>query len=231
MHVSWRSVAQVFLLLAGICTVAYAAVVAMQFATFGRPPAPRTADPLADRFMPVYQIREEHHVGIDAPADVTMAAAQQMRLDDSPLVRAIFKGREVLLHASSADKRSPQPFITYAQSIGWRILAYVPGREMVFGAVTRPWEPNVVFRGVAPAAFARFREPNYVKILWTLRADPTSASSSVFSTQTRAVATDRQSREQFRRYWAAYSPGIVVIRLAVLPLVKDRAERTQRSKR
>ena len=86
------------------------------------------------------------------------------------------------------------------KSIGWGVLAEVPGREIVMGAVTQPWYANVVFRPVPPADFASFDEPDFVKIVWTLRADPIGPRDSVFRTETRVQTTDAAARAKFRWY-------------------------------
>ena len=52
------------------------------------------------------------------------------------------------------------PFLTRMRSIGWGVLAEVPGREIVMGAVTRPWMADVVFRPLPPEEFASFQEPD-----------------------------------------------------------------------
>jgi hypothetical protein len=96
------------------------------------------------------------------------------------------------------------------------------------GAVTRPWEANPVFRPVPPDQFPAFAEPGYVKIVWTLRADPTSPYGSIFRTETRALATDAGARARFRVYWSLLSPGIYLIRWLSLGPVKATAERTPR---
>jgi hypothetical protein len=95
----------------------------------------------------------------------------------------------------------------------------------VVGAVTKPWEPNPVFRSIPPDQFAAFAEPGYVKIAWTLRADPIDDGSSVFRTETRALATDPFARTRFRAYWSFLSPGIWLIRRMMLGPVKKAAER------
>ena len=95
----------------------------------------------------------------------------------------------------------------------------------IFGAATRPWEANPVFREVHPREFAAFAEPGYVKIAWTLRADPLSPRESVFRTETRVTATDATARAKFRRYWSLVSPGIIAIRWVMLQPVKREAER------
>ena len=104
-------------------------------------------------------------------------------------------------------------------------------RAVVVGSVTRPWEPDVTFRAVPPHEFAGFSEPGYVKIAWTIRADEISAGESVFRTETRAIATDAHARKKFRRYWSLFSPGITLIRWAVLTPVKREAERRAREQR
>ena len=115
------------------------------------------------------------------------------------------------------------------KSIGWGVLAEVPGREVVMGAVTQPWEANVTFRALPPDDFAAFNEPGYVKIVWTLRADPITAAESVFRTETRVIATDAWARRKFRRYWSLLSPGIIIIRAVMLQPVKREAERRARA--
>jgi hypothetical protein len=46
-------------------------------------------------------------------------------------------------------------------SIGWGVLADVSGREVIVGAVTKPWQANVAFRALPPDRFAAFDEPGY----------------------------------------------------------------------
>ena len=152
-------------------------------------------------------------------------------LDDSPLIRAIFKGREMLLGADANEASRTRGLVAVTKELGWVVLADMPGHEIVMGAVTRPWEPNVVFRGIAPEHFAAFNEPDYVKIVWTLRADAIGDRVSIFRTETRAVATDASARAKFRRYWAFLSPGIILIRRMMLGQVKAEAERRSQEPR
>jgi len=94
--------------------------------------------------------------------------------------------------------------------------------------VTQPWQPNVVFRGLAPEEFRVFREPGYVKIIWTLRADPVGDTESIFRTETRVATTDPAARAKFRWYWARFSPGIILIRRLMLGPLRADAERRAR---
>jgi len=198
--------------------------VGLTWARYGRPPADGDRDPLIDPFVPDPEIRERHQTAVNAPADVTWSAARDLDFRDSALVRAIFRGREVLMRGRPGARENAGTFLEQVQALGWRRLAEEPGRELVFGAVTRPWEANVVFRGLEPEAFRTFDEPDYAKIVWSLRVEP-AGDRSVFSTETRVATTDAEARRKFRRYWAVMSPGILMIRRESLRLVRRAAER------
>jgi hypothetical protein len=187
------------------------------------------ADPLLDEFMPIFEAVERHHIRVEAPAEITLAAAREMELFHLPLVRAIFKGRELIMR-SGRQETPPEPDGMLAQvlALGWGVLAERPGREIVVGAVTRPWEAHVTFRALPPADFARFSEPGFAKIAWTLRADPAGPDRSIFRTETRVATTDASSRAKFRLYWSFLSPGIWLIRRASLAPLKSAAERRAR---
>jgi hypothetical protein len=217
----------------GVAVAAYGAYVATAWARYGRaaPPNVDDVDALLDRFMPAYDIAERHHIRVAAPADITFAAACEQDLMALPVVRAIFRSREVILGSDPDTAARPRGILALTTSIGWGVLAQVPGREIVVGAVTQPWEANVVFRPLPPDEFAAFNQPNYVKIVWTLRADPVSATESVFRTETRAIAIDDAARTKFRRYWSFLSPGIIAIRWMALGPLRAEAERRARGAR
>jgi hypothetical protein len=178
-----------------------------------------------DRFMSAYDVAECHEAAVAAPAAVTMAAARDMDIYRSPLVRLIFAIRTLPARLRGAPPRAPAPLLSETLALGWRVLAEKPDRAIVVGAVTQPWRANVTFRGLAPDEFAAFAEPGYAKIAWTLEAIPLGPSTSRFRTETRVIATDARSHRLFHRYWAVFSPGILLIRRASLRLVKAEAER------
>jgi hypothetical protein len=214
----------------GIGVAAYGSYAAVTWLRYGhvQPVHGKGADPLLDRFMPTYEIVERHQTYIAAPAAVTLAVAADMDLQQSRVIRAIFRGRELLLGSKPEDRHRPKGIVALTKALGWVVLAENPGREIVMGAVTQPWEPDVVFRSVPPEAFASFQDPGYVKIVWTLRADPVGDHQSIFRTETRAVATDPVARLRFRRYWSFLSPGIKLIRSATLRPLRAEAERRAR---
>ena len=109
--------------------------------------------------------------------------------------------------------------------LGWGVLAEEPGRQLVVGAYTQPWHQDVTFHALAPDQFAAFRERGYVKIVWTIEAEPVGSDRSIFTTRTRVASTDPGARRRFRLYWAPMSIGIILIRHLHLPMVRREAER------
>jgi len=228
-----RRVLLALVLVAGAGALGYAVYVGAAWTRFGRvkpqAPPPRAVVSM-DRFLPQYDVSERHQIGVKAPAPVTYAAAREVDLQRSPLVRAVFESRRILFH-SEGRELARRPFLDQVQGMGWGLLAEVPGRAMVFGAVTRPWESNVKFHPLPPARFAAFQRPGWAKIVWTLEVDPAGEERSLFRTQTRVATTDASARKRFRKYWATMSPGILLIRQQVLGLVRSDAERRARDGR
>jgi hypothetical protein len=214
----------------GVAAGAYAGYVGVTWLRYGHqaPASADDADPLLDQFIPVYEVAERHHIHVAAPADIAFAAACEEDLMALPIVRAIFKTREVVLGGQPDTVSRPRGLLAWTKSIGWGVLAEAPGREVVMGAVTQPWLADVVFRPPSPDEFAAFNEPDYVKIVWTLRADAMGPHTSVFRTDTRVVTTDAVARAKFRWYWARFSPGILLIRWLLLGPIRRDAERRAR---
>jgi len=204
--------------------------VATRWLRYGHVPKRKGPPTLLDRFLPEYEVLERHQTRVAAPVDVTYAAARGMSLGSSPLVRAIFRGRELLMRASATEQRPPQPLVDEVLSIGWGVLAQEAGREIALGTVTQPWKSDVKFRALPPDEFAAFNEPGFAKIAWTIRAEPTGPETSRFYTETRVMTTDRDARRRFRRYWTMVSPGVRIIRREILRLVRAAAERRYRAR-
>jgi len=219
---------------AGVAAATYGTYVVATWLRYGhgKRPEAKEADRLLDRFMPEYEIAERHRVDVNAPADLTFSTACAMDLQDSAIVRAIFKARELLLCAKPQGNTLPCGLLAQTEAMGWTVLAEIPGREIVMGAITEPWKGIPVFRSVAPERFAAFDEPDHVKIAFTLRADPVGTDRSIFRTETRATCTDDGARVKFRRYWAFLSPGIILIRrLSLRPLKKAAEYRARKRQR
>jgi Polyketide cyclase / dehydrase and lipid transport len=205
--------------------LAYAAVT---WARYGHlDPARHPSDELLDRFLPHPEVDEYHSLQVHAPASITFAAGEQLDLQASAPIKAIFLLRSIptLLQGKPARPQGSRGILEETLTLGFGVLAEVPDREIVIGTYTRPWHEQVTFHPLPPEEFPGFAEPGYVKIVVTLGAEPFGPDRSRFVTRTRAVATDPEARRKFRRYWAPMSAGIILIRWFYLPMVRREAER------
>ena len=212
-------------LLTAVTSLALAAVgqAALGWYRYGRR-AMKTPAGALDRCLPSYEVAEHHATDVAAPADVTYAAALDLRLDRSRLVRGIFSARELLLRGDTPDQPAEPLALRDITRLGWRVVIEEPGRLMVLAAVTQPWEANPRFIGLPLDDFAGFDEPGYVKIAWSIAVEPRGVAASQFITETRVATTDADARRRFRLYWDAFSPGIKLIRREMLRLVRADAE-------
>jgi hypothetical protein len=213
---------------AGAAMVGFGAWSVLVWARYGQvDPKRHPRDELLDRFLPNPEVDEYHQIKVGAPAAITLAAAKELDLQRSPIVKAIFWLRAIpaLLRGEPFRPQGSRGIVAETLGLGWGVLAEVPDREIVIGAYTQPWHEQVTFHRLPSEEFAGFNQPGYVKIAWTLGAEPLGPNTSRLVTRTRAVATDPQSRRRFRRYWAPMSAGIILIRYAGLPLMRNEAER------
>jgi hypothetical protein len=214
-----------------IAAAGYAALVVLNRARYGdaKERAERAKDSVLDRFIPSPEVSEHHEIEIEAPVETVMAAAKSLELLGSPVIRAIFRARELALGGTPDPRPHPTTLYDQMRSIGWVVLSEQAGREIVFGAVTQPWLAAPTFRSIPADQFREFCEPGFVKIVWTLRADPVDDTRSIFHTETRVCTTDAGARERFRSYWSFVAPGVKLIRAAMLQPLRRAAEQRARA--
>jgi hypothetical protein len=227
MNSTLRKVAHGLAIGTGTAAAGYAGVVAWNRLRYGHVhiDADATHASLLDHFIPEPEILVSHHVDVAASAEIVLDAAKELEMLNAVLPRVLFKLREFAMGGEPDERQHPGPLFEQMRSIGWTLLAETAGREIVFGAVTKPWQAAPVFRSVPAGEFAAFAEPDFVKIAFALRADPDGNDKSIFRTETRAVATDPAARAKFRRYWSFVAPGVHLIRLALMQPIKCEAER------
>jgi hypothetical protein len=76
--------------------------------------------------MPVSDVVERHHIRVAAPADITLAAAGEQDLMALPVVRTIFKAREVILRSEQNTTTHPRGLLALTKSIGWGLACRSP---------------------------------------------------------------------------------------------------------
>jgi putative NADPH-quinone reductase len=210
--------------LGALAGIVYGATAIAAWAKYGSVGQNGSEDTFLDRVMRDYEVRVQHGIDVDATADDAFKAICALDFRHlPPIVGTLFKARELFLHGADNGASMPDGLIDQLASFGWTVMPDSPARELVFVTVTQPWTAAPVFRAVPPNDFARFDDPGYMKIAMTLRTDPIGDDAHV-QTETRVKATDPVSRARFRRYWALVSPGIALIRMAMLQHVKREAE-------
>jgi hypothetical protein len=168
---------------------------------------------LLDRFLPAWDVRETHGIRVHAPAERILDAVRQVTPADAPLLRALFA-----LRGLPAGAREP----IWEQMLGragFAQLAEEPGRELVAGAIGRPW--NLLERLRRDADFEAFDDPGYAKMALGFHA-----VDDVLTTETRVLLTDDEARRWFARYWRVVGPLSSLTRRSWLAAAKELAEKT-----
>jgi len=182
----------------------------------------------ASRFIRHPDVVDEHVIDIHAPASVVFDVATHADLLANHVVATLVRIRGLVMR-DPARPRPARGLVAETLGLGWGVLQFASGRTLVMGAVARPWARAVTFTAVDPGGFEAFHEPNLVKIVWTLEAEPIGEARTRFRTETRVQATDLSARRRFRIYWLVVSPGIRLIRWAILRDVRREAERRRRA--
>ncbi|MGI9604771.1 MAG: hypothetical protein ACR2P0_01405 [Acidimicrobiales bacterium] len=195
---------------------------------------------LIDDVLPEFDTTIIEHIVIDAPPADVFAAAREMDFLQvhSPLVDAAMFVRglpERVGRGFGATPAAPPPptmrlsdlFDNAANSEGfdgWLALGEVAGRELVFGAIGKVWQPDIDWKAVEVQAFRAFGEPDYAKIAVVFSVREYGAGRSVLSYEARTAGTDAAASRKFLRYWRLVRPFVRVVMRAALVTVKNLAE-------
>jgi len=179
---------------------------------------------LVESFIHEPDVSKSHEIAIDAPTDVVLDVAEHFDLQSIPTIHFLFRLRELLLHIRHKARPKMKFLVSETTNLGWIRLAYVPGRQLIMGAVAQPWVGNVEFKSISPEEFSSFAEPGFVKIVWTLEAEPLKYRTTLFRTQTRVSATDATARKRFLLYWTFAGHLVGLIRRLGIRAIKREAE-------
>jgi hypothetical protein len=226
-----RSTVQWMAISTGVALATYAAYAGFTWLRYGhaKPSSRDKGDAMLDQFMPSYDVAIRDDVCVAAPAEITQRVASGIDIQRLAVARVLFNARSALLGGDQEEAGRSRPLLAWMTSLGWIVLAEIPGRAVVIGTITRPWEADATTRIVPPVEFAAFDEPDYVKITTAWGATPLRSGACRFTLRTRVTTTDAIARRRFRRYWSLFSPGSLLIRYVGRYLIKGQAERQARS--
>lgn len=161
-----------------------------------------------ERLLPRYHFAERHTIEVRASPVRALAAAREVTLDETPLVRLLFRLRGL---------PTPHGSIFEAMRAIEFDLLWADDSEVVLGGIGQPWRVRGSVR--READFGSFAEPGFAKMAFNFAAE-----GRTISTETRVLLTDEASRRRFRRYWLLIRPFSGLIRRSWLRAAKRRAE-------
>ncbi len=195
---------------------------------------------LIDRYLPDFDETRIEHLVIDGPTD---AVYETLRTVDflmvhSPITDLAMFVRSLPEKVGRLARRNeppapPLPALKLAAMFdregfeheevleGWVGLAEERGREIVFGAVGKPWLADIEWKTVASEDFAGFEEPGWAKIAASLSVREYGSKRSLVTYEARTTMTDDESRDRFHRYWTVVSPFVGTIMRALLRTVAE----------
>lgn len=169
-----------------------------------------------DALLPRFDIETVHAIAIDAPPEDVFAVVRTLDLSGSRLIRLLFRLRGIPADALTAEG---------LRRLGFRVVLDRPDRAFALGIVGRFWTATGALVHFEPSEFASLATPGVAKALWYFELDEDGRRGTRLRTVTRVSCLDPVSRRRFRAYWAVAGPFSSLVRVRMLRLVKDRAER------
>ena len=160
-----------------------------------------------DRVIPQWDVRTRRSIEIDALPERIWRALHETTMRETPIARSLFRIRGL----PSQGERG------ILALEGFATIADEPERELLVGAVGKPWTPRGgIVRGADVATFAR---PGYARMALNITLE-----GRRLATETRVRCTDARSRALFRLYWLVVGPFSRIVRAEWLRAIKRRAE-------
>lgn len=187
---------------------------------------------LIDLAMPTFDAVIAEHAIVAADPSTTFDTARTLDLLTvrTPLLAASMWIRALPARAlGRAVPAPPQLVVATGGLPGWLMLGERPGREIVFGAVGKIWQPVIEWRDMSSTEFSDFTEPGWGKVAANFSVSRYGERLSLLTYECRTVTTDPESRRHFARYWHLIRPFVGHIMRATVNKIKTEAERTERS--
>lgn len=171
---------------------------------------------LIDEAMPGWQWREYHQRQVNADILAVWQACLTAPASRLRLTRPL-----MLLRGLGDVSARSQPIV---QAMPPRPIARLDGRELLLGLIfptagklSETPQPDSI------AALNAARGPGLIRQVVNIRLEPVPGGT-LLSTETRAIANDRQARRRFARYWLLIRAASGLIRRDILRAIATHAE-------
>jgi hypothetical protein len=171
---------------------------------------------LLDEIVPTYDARSRHTIRVAADPARVYAAARDVDLGSTWLVRLLMGVR--LIPAWVAGARGPLVSLPR-----FTVVAEAPGEEFVLGIMGRFWTPAGGLVIASPEQFRLMPPAGLAQGIWNFRVKPNGTGTEL-STETRVRCADEATRRQFRRYWRVIRLGSGLMRRSMLRHIRSEAE-------
>ncbi len=180
-----------------------------------------------DQFLPEYHFSEYHVVRVNAPPEIVFKAIKQVDMSESSLIKGLLALRLLPYVFKSGKKPDFHSAIALGDFIkmGFIKLTEVSPDEMILGLAGQFWKPTVQLRAIPPDRFRHFHKPGLCKAVWNLRVRPDGPGRALLSTTTRIHCLGSKARILFTCYWSIIRPFSGLIRMMLLHLIRQAAER------
>ncbi len=168
---------------------------------------------MLDHYLPLYDIRSRHTVGVAATPEDVYPMARKLDLSGSWLIRGLFMARGLGRRTSLGD----------LEKMGFSPLVEDPPNGFALGVIGRFWKPSGQFVDYQPGSFREYDRPGTAKAAWSFELTE-SMTGTTLATETRVLCLDSESRRSFARYWRVIGPFSGLIREEALRIIKRNAE-------
>jgi hypothetical protein len=199
------------------------------------------SDPLAEEFLPVYDISDAVAAVVEADTARTWQALLDVDLlklgREAPLVGMLGALRmlpEIVGHVLHGERPAKPPESMRLRDLpsipmyqgGWILLGERPGDEIALGLVGKFWRPVIEFARIRTAdEFRSFDEPGFAKTVYSLSVRRLEPNRTLLSGLMRTATTDEHARRWFQRYWTfGVGSGAHILVAAVLDSARRAAE-------
>jgi len=172
---------------------------------------------LIDKYLEHPHFAERHKIEIQATPQVIFPAIRAVDFSRSKVIRLLFTLRGLPRRMCSL-----QGLI----DAGFTLLEERADEEIVVGLLFRL--PTFWPKQVSPDEFRRFDEPGHVKAVMTFYISAGDGRASLLSTESRVYCTSAGAKLMFMPYWLLISRFSGLIRIMMLRLIRDEAEKAVR---
>ncbi len=184
-----------------------------------------------DRILPNFDFSEVHSTWVPVSPEVTDAAFRALTLRETRLLRPLMWLRTLPAMLTGTDVPGLAPdrtLIAALGEMGFATYVDLPGREYLFGEISRPWHlslDDMKQQHVETSEqFVGFDKPSFVKIAANYRYQPVDGGTRV-TTETRVAGTTQDATNRFRLYWWVIRGPSGLIRRSMLAGLRRRISR------